>query len=383
MKTYLAPTQRLDGDALAVDVRTAVENPVIDGLLQTASGLLAVLNSHRQVLAVNDSFLQLLGIEDARHALGLRPGEAIGCIYHHVNAGGCGTSEYCETCGAAIAMASCLESNTPTEKTCAITVNRSGEKNDLFLRVRACPITVEERRLILLFLQDITQEQQWEAFGRTFFHDLSNTIYGLVGSSEILLGKATAGNRELAERIHRLSLRLAREVQMQKHLNRIADADYQPTIQSIRVDDLFDELQMTFASHPAALKRDVIFERTDDALVFQSDFFLVVRVLINMVVNALEATSPGRSVRVWREKDKTSIVFYAWNHQPVADTVVKRLFQRNFSTKAGSGRGLGTYSMKLFGETFLGGKIGFNTSVEGGTTFHLRLPLSPPPAQRS
>jgi sensor histidine kinase regulating citrate/malate metabolism len=51
-----------------------------------------------------------------------------------------------------------------------------------------------------------------------------------------------------------------------------------------------------------------------------------------------------------------------------------RIFQRNYSTKSDSGRGLGTYSMKLFGETYLGGKVDFTSSESEGTTFHLRLP---------
>mgnify|MGYP006293419399 CR=1 len=37
------------------------------------------------------------------------------------------------------------------------------------------------------------------------------------------------------------------------------------------------------------------------------------------------------------------------------------LFKRSFSTK-GVGRGIGTYSMKLFGEKYLKGKVDFKNS---------------------
>ena len=379
MSNYSAPTHRREGDALAADIESAIRNPVINGLLKTASGLLAVLNAHRQVLAVNDAFLGLLGITDARETLGLRPGEAIGCIYHHVNAGGCGTSPYCNSCGAAIAMAACLDKDEPTERTCAIKADHAGDTKDLFLQVRACPITVDGHRMILLFLQDITHKQQWEALGRVFFHDLSNIIYGLVGNSEILKELSTSANHDLVERIHRLSLRLAREVQMQKHLNQMADADYQPAFQPLRVSDIFKELKTTFSNHPAARQRHVVFDKNGDDHTFHSDFFLVVRVLTNMVVNALEATDAGKSVRVWHEFTEASISLCTWNHQVIDDEVVKRIFQRNISTKADSGRGLGTYSMKFFGETFLGGRVDFTTSQTKGTTFRLQLPLSPAP----
>jgi len=41
------------------------------------------------------------------------------------------------------------------------------------------------------------------------------------------------------------------------------------------------------------------------------------------------------------------------------------------------GRGLGTFSMKLFGEEFLGAKVNFKTSELEGTVFSLRLNINP------
>jgi signal transduction histidine kinase len=368
--------QRPENEALAADVRAAAVNPVIDALLKTVSGLLAVLNENRQILAVNNAFLNLLGIEDIEHVLGLRPGQGIGCIHRNADNGGCETSAKCATCGATIAMVSCLEGNEPVEKECALTVEQNGKKKDLFLRVRACPITIDGRRMILLFLQDITRQQQWEALGRVFFHDLSNIIYSLVASSEILLDEPDIADREAVRRIHRLSLRLAREVQMQKHLTQMADADYQLTIQSITVDRLFNELETTFANHPAATNRSIVFIDRHRELSFKSDFYLLVRVLANMVTNALEAANPGQSIKVWASPSDRHLAFCVWNHQAIPANVVDRIFQRNISTKADSGRGLGTYSMKLFGETFLNGKLDFSTSEAEGTVFCFSLPMT-------
>jgi signal transduction histidine kinase len=376
MKSTDLPGQPPENETLAADVRAAVDNPVIDALLKTVSGWLAVLNEDRQILAINNAFLNLLGIEDSEHVLGLRPGQAIGCIHGHSEVGGCETAMQCSTCGATIAMVSCLECNGPVEKQCALTVEQEGKKKDLFLRVRACPISIDDRRMILLFLQDITRQQQWEALGKVFFHDLSNIIYSLVASSEILLDEPTIANRESVRRIHRLSLRLAREVQMQKHLTEIVDADYQPTIQSITVDRVFNELETAFANHPAALDRGIHFIDRHRELSFKSDFYLLVRVLANMVTNALEATDPGRSIKIWVSPSDRHLAFCVWNHQAIAAEVGDRIFQRNISTKADSGRGLGTYSMKVFGEAFLNGKIDFSSSEAEGTIFCFNLPTA-------
>jgi signal transduction histidine kinase len=106
-----------------------------------------------------------------------------------------------------------------------------------------------------------------------------------------------------------------------------------------------------------------------------TDAGIVVRVLVNMVVNALEATDEGDAVRVSVYSSDHEVVFSVWNRKPIPHDVARRIFQRNFSTKAETGRGLGTYSMKLFGEEILGGKVGFVTSAEEGTCFHFRLPV--------
>jgi sensor histidine kinase regulating citrate/malate metabolism len=37
------------------------------------------------------------------------------------------------------------------------------------------------------------------------------------------------------------------------------------------------------------------------------------------------------------------------------------------------GRGIGTYSMKLFGEKYLKGKVWFTSSAENGTSFFFEL----------
>jgi sensor histidine kinase regulating citrate/malate metabolism len=58
----------------------------------------------------------------------------------------------------------------------------------------------------------------------------------------------------------------------------------------------------------------------------------------------------------------------------IPEDVRLQIFQRSFSTK-GSGRGLGTYSMKLFGENYLHGRVYFRTNEKQGTTFTIELPL--------
>jgi len=64
------------------------------------------------------------------------------------------------------------------------------------------------------------------------------------------------------------------------------------------------------------------------------------------------------------------------NHGVIPRDIQHQIFERSFSTK-GEGRGIGTFSMKLIGETYLGGKVDFNSDRENGTTFRIELPIRP------
>ena len=96
----------------------------------------------------------------------------------------------------------------------------------------------------------------------------------------------------------------------------------------------------------------------------------------NLVKNALEATPHGEEVRLACTRGWSSIIFSVHNPGCIPRSVQLQIFQRSFSTK-GKGRGIGTYSMKLFGERYLQGRVWFFSSEEKGTTFYLSLPLSP------
>lgn len=376
METHFAPAERTSEEQLRVEIHSVSDNPVIDGLLGAVGGLLAVLNEKRQILALNEKLLATLGISNPEEVLGLRPGEAIQCIHAHEMPGGCGTSQFCSTCGAAIAIVSSLGENKPVERTCALQVQKGGVPSDLYLRVRSCPISFNDTRLLLLFMQDITRQQQWAALERVFFHDTNNLLSGLICASELMTDAKGKEARELTETMQRYVARLAQEIKLQQSFVNDDIQSYQVDIQPISLQSIYQELQKIFTSHPVARNRHLRLENADADFTFKTDTCLLRRVLSNMVINAFEATEPGDEVKLWNQRENGSLQFCVWNKTAIPAAVSKRIFQRNFSTKQEMGRGLGTYSMKLFGEGFLGGKIDFTSSERDGTTFRFNLPMN-------
>jgi len=372
-ETYFAPAARVSGEQLHQEILWA-KNPVIDSLLDSVSGLLAVLNPQRQILAVNAALLESLGVQDAADVLGLRPGEAIQCIHARELPGGCGTSRFCSTCQAAIAIVTSLATKEPVDRECAIRVQRNGRPADLYFQVRCAPLVYEEQRFLLLFLRDITAEQQRAALERVFFHDVGNLLGALTFKSLLLAQEATEPRmRELSSRIGRLASRLAKEVEVQRALS-LEPRVCQLTFQEFPLDRVVDEIRETFANHPVAEDKslDIITAAVD--LRLRTALALLHRILMNMLVNAFEATEKGGHVRFWIEAADDGVTFCVWNRQAIPPEVAQRLFQRNFTTKPGRGRGLGTYAMRLLGETYLQGRVGFTTTEADGTVFRFWLP---------
>ena len=373
MNTYFAPAERCTKEQLQQEIRLISRNPVIDGLMMSLSGIIVVLDEHRQVIAVNDTMLEMLGYADAGEVLGLRPGEVLHCIHAHEEPWGCGTTKSCITCGAAIAIVASLKTDKPQERICAATVMKDGKKIEICFQVRSYPIKFEVQRFLLLFMQDITNQQAWASLERVFFHDINNILTGLLGTADLLTMEAE--DHKLVKTLQQQILRLKKEIDIQRVLSQTKKEYYQMVYHQISVLEVMQELRNFFSSHPAARGKSLILPETIPHVSITTDFSLLLRVLTNMVTNAFEATDPAGEVKIGINEGEKTIAFTVWNQQVIPDDIRLRIFQRHFTTKTGVGRGIGTFSMKLFGEDFLKGKIDFTSSADDGTFFTFTLPL--------
>jgi signal transduction histidine kinase len=373
--SYFAEAERLAEQQLQQQLRRVGTDPLLNTLLTTTGGLLAVLNEHRQILAINESLLHYLGIGSADRLLGLRLGEVMHCPHAGEMAGGCGTSKYCSTCGAAIAQAVALRHQRPAERLCALDAVRDNVTIPLFLRVRATPLELGGHPLILLFIEDITRQQQSALAERAFYHDLNNTLTSLLCASSLLAEEEAGPHATEAKEVLRLAEYVVRELDLQRQLVAATAGTIQPVLASTPLDVLFDDLRSLITHHPASNDKLTTIIPPRSGVTVRTDTTLLLRVLTNMALNALESTPPGGEVRITAETEPAAIHFHIWNETPIPPEIARRVFQRNFSTKGGLGRGLGTFSMKLIGEQLLGGRVSFESSALDGTTFRFVLPV--------
>jgi signal transduction histidine kinase len=364
---------------LREQVALTSNNPIINNILCSVHGLLAILNEHRQIVTVNSLLLKSLGIKEAETALGLRLGEALNCTHSREMPGGCGTSKHCRSCGAVLSIVSSLAEGRPVEDRCVITIDQGEQESaEHAFFVRACPLEVEGRRFVVLFLREVTDEERRVSIERAFFHDINNIVSGLSLASEIIRYEEGPDKDDIADSIARLVEQLRSEIEVHRTIATHRAGDYQPTIRSIRLPRLLDDIANLVRNHPMSGGKEFVLRDLAGPAgltTFHSDINLVRRIVINMLINAMEASGDHDEVRLTVEREADEVVFRVWNKRPIPSDITLRIFQYQFTTKSGAGRGMGTYSMKLFGESILGGKVSFRTSEDGGTEFSIRLPI--------
>ena len=371
LQTYFAPATRLPAEGIATQVASIVDHPVIQAVLESFCGQVLVLNQYRQILTASPEFRSALAHCGVHDYLGLRPGEALGCEHSTEGPGGCGTSMACRHCGAvlAILMAQCCLG--PTNDECWITMRRKNKLDSVEFRAKATPLRLADTDIVVLALQDISDQKRRRVLESTFLHDARNLLSGIMNWSDVLQQESPS---EGAIAIGILTRQLRDLLSDHASLAQAEKGELVVTKAPIDLPALARGLSERFSSHPSGEGKTLVVRFPEGSPAVHSDQAIVSRILSNMVTNALEASRPGATVEARVALESATATFSVHNPGVIPDEVVPRIFQRSFSTKTDAGHGLGTYSMRLFAEQYLGGKVTFTTSKDEGTTFRLILP---------
>ena len=344
-------------------------------VLDSFPGFVLVLNQTRQIVFANQAFLLFLGATSVAQVLGEKPGDALACEHAMQSILGCGTTEFCTNCGAAKASPPMHQPVNDAAQECRIRQEGSGKSFDF--RVQTAPFPGGDDSLYLFFLTDISHEKRRRALERIFFHDVANIAVGMVGMSRILCEKELGPKKEKQFKnvLHRYAHRLADEVEAQRDLAAAENNDLRLQAAPCESLTLLDEIAAFYNSADNEQTSRVEIAPDAVATEFFTDLRLLHRILINLTKNAIEASSEKEVVRLGCEQNGNDLEFWVHNQNCMPAQVQRQIFQRSFSTK-GSGRGLGTYSIKLLGERYLKGRVSFTSSPEKGTTFRFRCPCN-------
>ena len=373
--TRFAPAERYETANLRPLIAALNSDPFVCSMLSAFPEVAVLLNECRQIVACNATALRKIGIVDPEPLLGLRLGEAFRCVNAARMPGGCGTSPACAVCGAVRAMIRCQTDQQPAREECHILTEPNGGVAALELEVLASPLLFQGHELLVVAARDVAAEKRRALLERSFFHDALNVAGAIRGYAETMADDPDLTVLDAATCLQGMATQLIDQIVTQRELA-AAEAGrlrLRPTL--LTAGAVLEELRQTYASHPLARSRPLVVIVPGVGLQLACDRGVILRVLGNLVKNALEASAPEQQVTISAEQRGDEVAFTVHNESSMSDAVREQIFQRSFSTKSGQGRGIGTFSVKLLTEEYLGGRVSFSSTRVGGTYFTVQVPV--------
>lgn len=372
-RTFFAPGARDPLKVLLHESDLISKARIGQEILDAIPDLALILNDKRQIVAANEHCLKALGLESIEDLFGKRVGEAVHCIHASQGPEGCGTSVSCRQCGATKAIMSCLSTQGPIQYECNITSQNGDAETSMELLAKANYVKIGNFPLVLLVLRDISAEKRKAALEKLFFHDVMNSVGGMIGLAEIMVTADPKESNEYAHLIQHLAENVAEEISAHRSLSLAENGMLEINPVEIKVEDLLLEVMDGLAHHPISKGINMEID-CPSSCHFKSDHVLLRRIVGNLVKNALEASEKGSVIKLTAMSADAGVLLAVNNPGTIPMRIQSQLFNRSFSTKNEAGRGLGTYSIKLFAERYLHGHVGFTSTEEEGTTFTVFLP---------
>lgn len=375
MKTYFAPPERLGSEEILEQYNTISSYDFVSEIFNALPYIALILNRKRQVVFANEALLEMFGISDIYEVVGQRPGELVQCIHHDETEAGCGTAESCRYCGAIRTILESREKREKVSREARIASIIGGREVHFDLLITSTPFSKGGDEYSIVAINDIGDEKRRRSLERVFFHDIINTAGGLKGLIEVIsISNDPEKTKEILPIANNVSEVLIDSILEQKDLISAENDELRAWKKTVGSQKIIRRAVEQIMHHSVSKKKNIAIDPNSDIIDFETDESLLKRVIVNMLKNALEASPEGGEVVIGCRFENGNVKFAVSNQGYIPPDIQARLFQRSFSTK-GKNRGIGTYSMKLFTEYYLGGKISFTSSKENGTSFVATIPV--------
>ena len=372
MRSEYAPAERAAIEKIKEDFEFIRSVEHIEKLLNSLPYLAAILNQHRQVVFANKILLEMLGLETVEGILGERPGEILHCIHAENETGGCGTSRSCSVCGALASVLESQKSNQTVIKESRITSKGEEGITAYDFRVSSAPFHWGGEAFYMVTFIDISNERRRRMLEKIFFHDVMNKTGSLFGFIDLMKHEKDIHKiHELINYMDIINKDLTDEIRTQRDLSAAESGDLKIKPQQNNSLDIINSSANQIKLHKVAKDKKIQIDSSSDSFDITTDGEMLRRILTNMLKNALEATLTDGKITIGCNSNKEHVF---WVHNPtfIPEKNQLQIFQRSFSTKGGN-RGLGTYSMKLLGENYLKGQVGFVSNENTGTKFYIKF----------
>ncbi len=368
--TRFLPAERLSVDEIQAQADRIAASPGLVAMLDTTPGMIAIVNRQRQIVFCNNACIRARGLSRREQAVGMRPGELLNCVHRCDEPGGCGTGEACRFCGLTLALVSGQQGQA-RQSECLVESDGANGTGSAEYAVDITPLPDLGQGWQCYALTDISPVKRRQALEHTFFHDIMNRASAVQGVSDALAigGMSPAEVDEFLDMLAISASALVDEIRSQRTL--LAAENGELAVTRTACDSLRALSNAVAACQSLGLPdhKQILIAPGARSASLNTDVTLLGRVLINLIKNALEASGSGGTITTTCEVLQPGRVrFTVHNDAVMPESVRAHVFQRAFSTK-GIGRGLGTYSVRLITERYLGGIAWFDSAPDSGTTF--------------
>jgi PAS domain S-box-containing protein len=244
---------------------------------------------------------------------------------------------------------------------------------------------------LLLVAKDVTEQRRWEdqmarseklsALGQLAMgmaHDFNNLLQAILGHAQLIMSDPTPDR--LAKGLTTIEQAVRDGVETVARIKRYARRERDSVPESLDLRDIVRQVL------EIAWPRWAHSGRAGAKILVEQDLHPVPpvlarggelrEVLMNLVLNAVDAMPRGGTVRLRTERqDDWAAVSVADTGTGIPDELRRRIFEPFFTTKeAGTGLGLSIVSGII---SSYGGTIGVESESGRGTTFTIRLPAAP------
>lgn len=239
-----------------------------------------------------------------------------------------------------------------------------------------------ERELLSSEQESAKAEVEHERFKsnllRAISHDLRTPLTRITGAAEML--QRTLKEEEslgLARGIYEDSSWLTRLVENILNLTKIQEGKLSLNIRTEAVEEILAEaVHRAFKYYPAYRVNTRI---PDDVVFLPMDGKLIVQVLINLIMNSIEHTTPAHTIRVTVREEEDRVWFEVYNNGAGIDEAdlpgIFEMFHVTTTTRTDSKRGIGLgLAICRTIVNLHRGEIFAENNPEGGTTFKFYLP---------
>lgn len=329
-------------------------------LLDVAGATFVVLDQDLKIKYINLTPLD--------EGVDIGPGDFLKCHNAVEAPDGCGSHEYCQQCTLRYIVKASMQKKERMESDVDFLVCGN---QDCSAHCVSTPFEHEGRVYTVVLLVDKTDKHREFMMERIFLHDILN----LSGAMSGIFGCMESSADDMVGVARGISDQLMNEIVAQRDFIYARNGVLKPKNALIPASEImrFVESNLSLVAKDMwGVRLEASSELSGETLM--TDKTLVNRVIYNMVKNACEANRGG-VVQVGASAEGGRVVFSVRNDAVMTPEVKSRVFIFGSSTK-GAGRGLGTYSMKLIGENYLGGHVTFRSEKGLGTEFQFELPVA-------